>query len=189
MIGTAFDEFVDHELMRQAAERRQSAVERVARAEDALQHARDGHTTAKQASERAIACVGSLSPMEAEMALEAAARELSVAERVLDAANLALREADDGVITARGDAHRPVYLAGISRRLAAAKKADEARALLAAAQKEHDAATAMLNHATQNGTMHVIYDASHGAGRPIGDYAGELTRWSQPNGWWNGRPA
>lgn len=183
---TKIDHLIDHDMIKAATETHLAATSRLATAATERDTAKAAHAAARQASERAIAGHGD--PLEAEHALNAAETVLRVHEKVHAAATAAHTAAVEGIATARSEALIPAYREGIRRRLASAKKVDAAKAALDAAQAEYDAATALLNAATQGGCQHVIYDASHGAGRPVGTYEQELKLWSVSNGWHNGKP-
>jgi hypothetical protein len=177
---------VDQAIIKAAGQRWQLTTDRLAQAEADLRDAKTAHDAAQNASKRAIAGLGDLSPLDAEHQINSAATVLSVAQKVRDAAAAALEEATEGQETARGEAWKPVYIAGIKRRLAAAKAADAARDLLAQATADYDVATEFLNTATRNGTLHVIYDQSHS--KAMGTYGTEVALWSVPNSWWSGKP-
>ena len=182
---TLSTELIASGLIETAEAQHRAAMARVVTVAEELDAARTALAAAKQASDKAIAGQGG-DPHKAEIALEAAARALTVAGKVHAAAEQARADAADGVLTARGEAHKPVYIEGIRRRLAAAEKADKARELLAEAEADHAEATGLLNHATREGTQHVIYDQSHG--RVLGTLADEIKLWSVPNSWWTGEP-
>lgn len=126
-----------------------------------------------------------LDAIAADEVLAAAERRLAVAERVLQKAELGLQEANTNRAAAKGEGFKPIYKEGIARRLRAAEQADRARALLAKAESDYQEATELLNHATRNGTPHVVYDQGHN--HTLGTLAEETARWSRPNGWWNGQ--
>ena len=188
MTDEIYTPYIAQSLIDDASTAHQTALARTTRTAADLEKARADHAQADAASIAAIAGEGDLSPLEAEHQLNDAATVLSVAGKVHTAAMTALAEADKARTTARGNAWKPVYREGIKRRLAAAEKADAARALMAEARRDYDTGTKFLNTATQHGTMDVISDPSHGAGA-VGEVCSlevETKRWaSVPAGWWN----
>ncbi len=186
-------ELVDHALIEAAVAKHKKAAARAGETEAALSAATDAHARAKRASEAAIA--GNGDAAKAEIALEAAQRAVTVATKVRDAAQRAREEALAGIDAARGKAHQPVFAAGVAARLAACRKADKARALLAEAVAEFHAGTAMLNFAASNGTPRIGDPGIENRSSPSltprdGTWmqpteAEELATWRTPRGWWS----
>jgi hypothetical protein len=180
-IADDFDRLIDHDIINGAAVRLTVAVERLSATAVDLNAATAAHSAAEDASRHAAA--GDGDPMQAEHALEAAARMLAVAVKVHAAAEAAQSAAHADIHPARERGWRPVYVQGIRLRLQATKKADVARGILAEAEAEFNRATAVLNAANPAG---LIYREGHQT--PFGSYQDELKLWAVPNSWWTGRP-
>jgi hypothetical protein len=145
------------------------------------------HAAAKAAEDEAVAGNGSGDPQLLAAAAAAAASRLDVARRVVMGAETAVQEAVTNVATARSIALRPVYVAGVELRLSAAKKSDEAKAMLAEAAKDYATATGILNLAVANGCQGVVFDNSHN--HTLTTHAAEVKRWSGETthrAWWRG---
>jgi hypothetical protein len=154
-MGTNIESLVDASVIDRATRRHQDALARVTRAEADLSAAIAAHKTAEFTSHLAVQGHGSVLALDAEHALNDASTRLKVARKVRDAAQQSLVAADQGRSMARGQAWAPVYVDGIRQRMAAARKGDEAKRMLAQADAEHAAATASMNLAVQNGTPHI----------------------------------
>lgn len=130
----------------------------------------------RQARDRAIN--GDGDPHATTTALRQGERTAAVTDEVLAATKRALEEAETaGIRRARDLAWRPVYLAGVRARIAAAQKADQARALLAEAEKEYEAGTALLDRAYAGGTPHPVATDVRLYGAPT--EAREVSMWSR----------
>lgn len=134
-----------------------AARERRAASTKALDAAQAAYAAAEIASTRAIG--GDGDPHAAEIALEAATRNLTVATKVYDASGRQLEDAVEAERRAKATAWQPVYLAGVQRRIDAAKAADAARALLAQAEADHDFGTSIMLYAHREGVAHPVMDA------------------------------
>lgn len=185
MTERELDALVDHALIQTAADQLTAAKARLVAVRVNHDAAGVAHDAAKAAAQAAIDGNGT-DPHEATAALSAAAQTHDVCGRIVAAAGRSVAQADADALTAHGAAFRPVYMEGVRRRLAAAAKADQARAALVEAEADYVSATGILNHATQNGCQHVIFDPAHSA--PMTDHAGEIRRWSvnHHNAWWPG---
>lgn len=170
------DDFIDHNTLREAKEQHDAATLRLKIAQSGLAAAQGAHDRAKLASEAAIKGESTVSAMDAEHDLEAAAKALRVAEKVHDAARESHTDITEWQTTASGLAHRGVYLEGIRRRLEAARKGDKARAMLAEADADHLAATMVLQHAHQLGTPH--FGNAHNGPRGLQTEAQEAAIWA-----------
>jgi hypothetical protein len=180
-----FHELVDGSILKTADERHQAARDRLKASTVGLTTAAAEDAAAKKASERAVVN-GDGDPMEAEIALNTAATRLGVATKVHTAATTAHQAAVEGLAVAKGEAHRPVYRRGVELRLEAARKADDARAMLAEAEQEYSAATSVLNFATGAGCGDVVFDRGHN--HKLTSHADEVARWGRNyhNAWWPG---
>ncbi len=169
-----------------AKDRHQSALARLQTVRADLETARNVHTSAKRASEHAIADPSLADPHAADHAEQAAARAVAVAERVVAAAEIAALTAAGAVHTASGEAHQGVYTEGVRRRLAAAAKTDAAKAMRAEAKLDYADATSLLNFATDAGTRDVVFDRGHS--HALTCHADEISRWGRNyhNAWWPG---
>lgn len=171
---------VKHEVIGAAHAKRDAARQKLTGAVQHVAEAQAAHKVAAEASELAVNGEGTLSPVDAEVLLEAAVRALTVSEKVRAAADAAHQAADDAITTAMGEAHKPVYAAGIELRLASARKADAARAMLAEAEVEFNQATALLNYARGQ----YCPPSSFVEGHVLDTHAREIARWSEPGTWW-----
>src|ERR1035437_7854836 len=113
---------VDTGIIQAATNRLTKAVARLKQAELDDDTAAASCEAATAASVRAVA--GGGDAMAAELALEGAARTLSVAGNVLEAAKKERQAAHENINPARKLAWRPVYVEGIRRRLQSTKAAD-----------------------------------------------------------------
>ena len=186
VIADEIHDLVDHAKIQAALDRQKAGVKWLQKTEADLKDAEAALMRAETESERAIHGLIAASPMEAETAIEVATRVRNVAKKMHAAAELAFRNSGKTVDAARGEAHQPVYAAGITKSLAAAKKADGANRLLNEARQDYETARSFLNFATQNNTFHIVYDPSHG--KVLTTYADEVSRWSNahPTTWWGG---
>ena len=123
----------------------------------ALETATAAHSKAEQASQEAVAGNGG-DPAKAEDALEAAAKAKRVAQKVADAAVATFQREHGREAIVRGMAHRGVYERGIALRVAAARAGDAARAALAAAQSDYEAACKLME-AARNGGLPDLHGA------------------------------
>jgi hypothetical protein len=176
---------VNVDLIAAANTRLSSAVEKLRLAEVAFDLAAVAHSAAQDAATKAAAGVGEITPEDAEIQIETTARTVKVAGRVLEAATRERAAAHGDELPARGRAHREVYKAGIALRLAAARRADEAHALLAAAQAAYDKGTAYIARARQNGCNDLW--GNPGPRDLLTDYAAELKQWTGRTDW-SGKP-
>ena len=146
------DHLIDHDLIDAAKDRHQAALARAAKVRTDLNFKRAAHVAARIASERAVADPSTADPHEADQVEAIAARAVTVAEKVAAAAESEAVQAGGAVRVACGEGYKPVYTHGVRCRLAAAVKADAARAMLAEAEQEYTQATGLLNLATKAGT-------------------------------------
>jgi hypothetical protein len=145
------DNVIDQALIDASEAKFRTAVERYQNAVSSTAVARQKLQDARSASQRAVDGKGDISAIAAETGLHLAEFELRVAEKV-EAAALAFRQkCDEWKSNARGLAHAPLYFQGIRERIAAAAKADRARALLEQADVEHAAGLEMQAEAIRNG--------------------------------------
>jgi hypothetical protein len=148
--------------------------------------ARKTHNVAARAAELAI---GSLADDAHERHEEhqAAASKLDVAKRVKEAAASAYEAAKRAVEASIGVAHRPVYSYGVELRIAAAKKADLARAMLKEAEADRAAATDVLGYAIGQGVGDVSFNGWRETHRPL-DFNSEWNLWGNNYhvSWWPG---
>lgn len=153
-----------------------AARARLAEAQDKQTAAAANLNVLKQARDRAIN--GDGDPHATTDALQQGEKTAAVADEVLAATKRALEEAETaGIRRARDLAWRPVYLFGIRTRIAAAQKADQARALLAEAESEYKAGTALLDRAYDGGTQHPVVTAVRSYGDPTEEK--ERSMWSR----------
>jgi hypothetical protein len=180
-----YDTFITHDLIAKAQGQLDAARTRLAAVRVDLSAAQARQQAARQARDVAVAAGGS-DAHKAAAALRDATTALDVCGQIVAAAENALAQSDADLITARGVAYRPVYVEGVRQRLAAAAKADQARAMLAEAGRDYASATDILNHATNHDCMDVIFDRGHS--QPMSDHAAEIARWSQNyhGAWWGG---
>lgn len=134
--------FVDHAMVAWALERLNADMAQLGQVRSEWDAARAVVTDAETASAHAIASGGDA--MGAERALEEARRALSVAEKVVAHATTVAETAAQAHAAAVIQAHAPAYAHGVLRRIEAARKADQARAMLAEAEAEHQAGAAVL---------------------------------------------
>jgi hypothetical protein len=180
-----YHDLIDGDILRAADERHQTEREWLMTTTKSLTVATTNHDAAKRASDQAIAGTTG-DPIEAEVGLETAARALSVATRVHAAADAAHRATVENLVTAKGEAHQPVFVRGVEMRLQAARKADAARAMLAEAEADYTSATDVLRFALQAGCRDAVYGQA--TGKPLTNYTDEFALWSRNfhNAWFQG---
>jgi hypothetical protein len=134
------DDLIDHALLA-------SANARMAGASDCLKKTADDLASAKIMLNSAETAAAKAPGIENEIVLEKAQRAVRVAEKSHAAAVANHTIIETWLALAKGIAHSQLFLAGLRRRVDAAMKADAARAMLAAAETEMRAATAMCRQA------------------------------------------
>jgi hypothetical protein len=174
-----FAHLVDTAVIQAAIDRLVAAVERLRLAGIAYDTAAVAHEAAKVASDRAAAGKGDVTPEDAEVEIEAASRAMRIAAKVLEASKRERESAHAGILPERGKAHRQVYLAGVTIRLAAAKKADLARALLVEAQADFAKGSGYLAKATENGCPPLF--GNPGPSDLLRTYVEEAKMWASHN--------
>ncbi|TPG45708.1 hypothetical protein EAH89_26265 [Roseomonas nepalensis] len=177
---------VDSAALRTADHEREAVGQRLQEATAEKLRADDAAAVAQAKLDRALNGEASLDLAQAHAEAEEAARAARLAGLVVEEAQKALIDRDDVYRRARGIAFQPLFAAGIQRRLDAAQRADEARAMLSAAEAEFTLATRMLEAARSGGTFPLIQDF----GSVLGTYDEELRRWtgdrSVHGNWWTG---
>jgi hypothetical protein len=183
-----YENLIDETLIRKAGDKLTDARARLATATIDRRDASATHAVARIAADSAIAGNGD-DAHKAVANLDTATKALDVTTLIFGAAALVVAKAEADVVTARGVAWEAVYTEGVRRRLAAAKMADQARAMLADAERNYADATKVLNAATSQGARHVVFSVSHS--HFLTNHADEVKRWSQNyhNAWWPGLSA
>ena len=143
---------VDHRLIENQAAKHKAATERLAAARVATAAAMKGKALAQAATDDAIAGNTDACPHAASALLDTATARLNVANKVQDGCLAAQAKTAAGMVIATGLAFGPVTIAGIFRRIEAAKKFDRATALMAEAEADHVAGTNLITVAFQNGS-------------------------------------
>lgn len=131
MDGTELAGLVRRDLVEAAAKVTVAAIGKRDAARDALKRAE----AAILAAERASAEVAG-DPLTLAAAERDARDALTFARRVLDLAEMAATHAATAQAAAEGEAYRPIHAKGVDLRLAAVRRADAARAELAAAETD-----------------------------------------------------
>lgn len=183
---------VDHAALQAAAEKLNAAREQLAKANLAHSDAKRAHAEAQAVSAMAVAGEGGIDPVQAERLLEDAARAVLVREKIVAHATGALQKAEADHQAARNVACAPVYIEGVRRKVAAARKADQARAMLAEAEADYRLGDRTLAFASLDlGVPHVINEAM--LGNKIHTEAHERAIWAGVHvdvdaGWMPGMP-
>lgn len=126
-----------------------TAAEKVKSAAAILATATASHRAASNAAELAVGA-GSAEAFEKGELHEAEKRRLDVATRVHASATAAHQAAVDALPVAKGISYQPVYCYGVELSIAAGRKADAARAMLAEAEEDDKAAVEVLRHAVND---------------------------------------
>jgi hypothetical protein len=150
------NDLIDHELIARA---NRKAVELASRA-----HLSRNDLTAATSVRAAAEDAATNSPsLENEAAWEKADRAFRVAQKVSAAAEQEHRNYANWLPLAKGAAHGPLYMAGVRARIAAAKKADNAKILAEEAERDFKAAVQTIYQAHAAGHQHLraINNASH----------------------------
>lgn len=151
--------FIDTEAIARAKASVATMKTRLVTAKANLDAAANELREAEAISDRAIR--GDGDPIAAEMCLEETRRKVTVAEKIVEAANAAVASAEEGHARTHIQAHLPAYAEGVRMRVEAARKADRARAMLAEAQADHDQGTAAMEHGY--GSFSIPHAAPSGA--------------------------
>jgi hypothetical protein len=172
-----FDDLIDHASISDWKAAHGAAYARKVQTADDLEAATAAYRKAVAASERAVA--GNGDPMAAELTLETATRNLTVARKIATAAEAALARSRNREHIVRGMAHKGVYVAGIRARIAAARAADSAKAALADADRAYLDATALISRAREGGCpdVHGATDGPH----VLRSAQEELKHWASRN--------
>jgi hypothetical protein len=149
------DALVDQQHITEWQRQHVAASDRLTAATTAMREATVALTAAKRASERAVDGHGDIDPLDAEHAVVAAQRAVDVAIRVFESATAAHKRIVDWKVNASGKAWAPVYLKALRDRVAACRKHDQARALLAEAEADAQQAEALAQLAHENGAIRV----------------------------------
>jgi len=154
-------------------------------AQAALAAATADHATVRKAAHLSLSGGNDLDPHMAASAEEAAAKRVQVCEAAIPAIEAAIVRAEADLRQATAKAKAPVLAAGIQERLASARRADAARAELAAAEADYKSATAIIKNA--GGGYHDIDQSSPSLTLHDGifkqpTYAEDLRRFSEPHG-------
>jgi hypothetical protein len=152
----ALDAMIDRDLMHRAREAYATACARqeehaaaVAAARAAVIEATSARATVLQKLADGTAdCAETAQAEQAVRDAEAHVRALEEASALLEQKRAA---AHDALMQAQRDAARPVAVHGAKLRLEASRRLAEAKAALAAAESEYDAASAILGRAMQHG--------------------------------------
>lgn len=152
----SLEKLVDHSEIEKALERHRASVVRRDAVKDEYDAAKKAASDATDAYEKSLSGEIDTPIMDAYRTMEDAVKKRDVTGEVLNRASQAMDKADQGTRHGRGKAWRPVYVEGINRRLSAAKKADDARAMLKEAERDYAQATRVVLAAHNNGTDHPI---------------------------------
>ncbi len=149
-------DLVDQTLIAASAEKLSKAQARAANATADLAVAKQQVLDAENAAHLAAEGRGKLSPLDAERALSEAQLGLRAAEKVAAAAAMFQEKCGEWAALAQGAAHSGLYLAGLRGRIAAAEKAEQAKALLLEAERDMQNAAAMCHQAHVAGHPHIL---------------------------------
>jgi hypothetical protein len=150
------DLLIDKDAVAQANERHAAAAKRC----DAVRLEYDAAKTETAAAtdeyEQALSGESKLSVMDAFRAMQDAVSKRDVTGEVLNRTCQILDKIERSLNGARGVGYRPIYVEGVKRRIAAAKKADSARAMLREAEGDYVHGTRIVLHALGHGTSHAV---------------------------------
>ena len=158
------EKMVDPDAIARAEERHALAIIRRDKVKAEYEGTRDAAGRAKVTYEKSLIGEADTSPVDAFRAIEEADKVCNAAAEVLNRVCQALDRAEDDIREAHGIAWRPVYAEGCKQRIAAAKKADQARALLREAEADFAKGSRVLLFAHHHGCPHAI---PQGAFHPV----------------------
>jgi hypothetical protein len=164
-----YTDLIDHAQIAAAQDKLDALLARRKPAADAMATADAAHVAAKRDYDAAL--IGDGDANAARQAMDDAERRVATARDVPPALEAGIHRAEADLRQATSRAMAPAMGAAVLARLAAAKRADAARAELAAAKADHTVATAAIR---QYGGRHHDLDASSGSLTPFDG------TWTQP---------